>query len=542
MKKVFVSALLAGLISMSAVSAAFADTKPNSFTDVDRSYAKDAILLLQDKGIINGVDTKGHFNPKGSLTRAQFATIMVKALGLKADATKSSFKDVAGWAVPYVEAAYQAGIVTGISVDKFDPAATVTREMSATILVRSLQTKGKLDNKDAAITFNDSVTIAKWAKPYIGLAQKYDLVNGYPDGSFHPKVTANREMGATMGANLLKAFDVLDKKNQPEPAVAPVISSVNIESNNANHSLAKVGDTVTLTFKTAEQVTKLSNFKMNGSNPATFTSVGSGSSWTNTATYILEDSDPEGVVNFQINVKNSAGLYSITTEATNDGSSVTLLKAPLISNVSLVSNNADATKANVGDKVTLTFITNQEVAKLGNFKINGSNPSIFNSTEQTDHTWKNVATYVIEDSDQAGPVNFQINVKNVVGLYSVTTEATTDRSSVEVSKVAPVISNVSLASNNADSTKATVGDTVTLTFTTNQEVSKLGNFKINGGNPVAFTSTAQADHTWKNVATYVVDASDAKAPMTFQINVKNVDGLYSITTEATTDGSSVTVI
>jgi hypothetical protein len=537
MKKAFVSALLALLISMSAVPATFAETKPNSFIDVDSSYAKVAIQDLYDKGIITGVDANGHFNPKGTLTRAQFATIIVKTLGLKADATKSSFKDVVGWSIPYVEAAYQSGIVTGVGNGKFNPNATVTREMAATILVKALQTKGNLDNKDATLTFKDADKIANWAKPYIGLAQKYVLVKGYPDGSFNPKGNANREMGATMGSNLLTACDVIVRGNQS----APVISNVNIESNNANHSLAKVGDTVTLTFKTTEQVTKLSNFKINGSNPTTFTSVGSGNDWTNTATYILEDSDPEGVVNFQINVKNSAGLYSITTEATNDGSSVRLLKAPVISNVSLVSNNADSTKANVGDKVTLTFTTNQEVSKLGNFKINGSNPNSFSSTEQTDHTWKNVVTYFIDDSDPVGPVNFQINVKNAVGLYSITTEATTDHSSVVVSKVAPVISNVSLVSSNVVPTKATVGDTVTLTFTTNQEVSKLSNFKINGGNPVSFTSTSQADHTWKNVATYVIDPSDPAGSMTFQINVKNVDGLYSITTEATTNGTIVTV-
>jgi hypothetical protein len=464
MKRIFASVIVASLLSMSAVPATFAETKPNSFTDVGRSYAKDAILDLLDKGIITGVDTKGHFNPKGTLTRAQFVTIMVKSLGLKADAKKSSFNDVAGWAIPYVEAAYQAGIVSGVGNGKFDPNASVTREMSATILVKSLQTKGNLENKDANLTFKDADKISKWAKPHIGLSQKYDLVNGYPDGSFNPKGNANREMGAVMGANLLKAVDVVVKETKS----APVISNVNIESNNANHSLAKVGDTVTLTFKTTEQVTKLSNFKINGSNPATFTSVGSGNNWTNTATYILEDSDPEGIVNFQINVKNSAGIYSITTEATNDGSSVKLLKAPVISNVSLVSDNADTTKAIVGDKVTLTVTTNQEVSKLGNFKINGSNPASFSSTEQADHTWKNVVTYFIEDSDSVGPVNFQINVKNAVGLYSITTEATTNHSSVEVPKVAPVISNVSLVSSNVVPTKATVGDTVTLTFSTNR--------------------------------------------------------------------------
>jgi hypothetical protein len=539
MNKVFASTLLSAVMLMSAVPATFAAISPNSFIDTDKSYAKDAIQDLYNKGIITGVDANGHFGPKGSLTRAQFATMMVKSLGLKADATTSSFNDVVGWAVPYVEAAYKAGIVSGVGNGKFSPNAVVTREMSATILVKSLQTKGTLNDKDAALTFKDADKISIWAKPYIALAQKYSLVRG-SNGSFDPKGIANREMGATLGSNLLKEIDVIQPA--PAPAPAPIISNVHIKSNNANPSLAKVGDTVSLTFRTTEQISLLSNFKINGSNPAVFNSVVQDGSnvWTHTVDYVLKDSDPEGAVNFQINVKNNAGRNSITTVATTDGSSVTLLKAPVISNVSLVSSNAVHTKATVGDTVTLTFTTNQEVSKLSNFKINGGNPATFTSTEQADHTWKNVSTYVIDSTDPAGLMTFQINVKNVVGLYSITTEATNDGSSVTLLK-APVISKVSLVSSNVVHTKATVGDTVTLTFTTNQEVSKLSNFKINGGNPATFNSTEQADHTWKNVATYVIDPTDPKGPMTFQINVKNVVGLYSITTEATNDGSSVTV-
>lgn len=427
MRKVVASALLASMVSAAAIPAAFADTQSASFVDIDNSYAKAAIQELFDKGIVAGMDTQGHFDPKGTLTRAQFAKIVVLEMGLKADAATSSFNDVTGWAVPYVEAAFKAGLVNGMGGGKFDPNAPVTREMAATILVRSLQSKGVLDDKDAALTFTDASSISGWAQPSIALAQKYSLVQGNPDGTFAPKTTANREMAAQMGVNLLRGVDVVVAAN-----TAPVISNIHIASSNANPTLAKAGDTVTLTFTTTQEVSKLTNFKINGSNLASFTSTGEGNSWTNTATYVLDESDLEGVMNFQINVKNGAGIYSVTTEATTDGSSVTVLRAPVISGISLVSSNEDPTKAVVGDKVTLTFTTNQQVSKLGNFKINGSNPDTFASEEQADHTWKNTATYVIQDSDPVGAMNFQINVKNAAGVYSVTTEATTDDSAVTV--------------------------------------------------------------------------------------------------------------
>ncbi|SEM53766.1 S-layer homology domain-containing protein [Paenibacillus sp. OV219] len=428
MKKMFTSALIAAAVAVSAVPAAYADGATISFNDIENSYAKDAIQDLFSKAIVTGMDNKGHFSPKGTLTRAQFVTIMVKALGLKAESTTSSFTDVNGWALPYVEAAYQAGIINGVGKDKFDPNASVTREMSATILVKSLKVKGALDEQDAGLTFNDADKIAAWAAPFIGLAQKYKLVNGFPDGTFDPKGISNREMGAAMASNLLQAIDGVSKETE----TAPVISNVSIKSSNDNTSLAKVGDTITLTFTTNEQVSKLSSFKINGSNPASFTSEGSGNNWINTATYVLDETDPVGPVNFQINVKNEAGLYSITTEATNDSSSVAVLAAPVISVVNIVSNNEDPTKATVGDSVTLKFTTDQEVSKLSNFKINGGNPTTLTSIEEANHTWTNTATYVIDASDPVGPMNFQINVKNLVGLYSITTEATTDESAVTV--------------------------------------------------------------------------------------------------------------
>lgn len=104
----------------------------------------------------------------------------------------------------------------------------------------------------------------------------------------------------------------------------PVISDVTISSSNADPTVAQVGDTVTLTFTTQEQVSKLGTFKIDGNNPDSFTCTGSGNSWTSVATYTIQDSDPTGLVNFQINVKDNAGVYGVTTETTTDHSSVTV--------------------------------------------------------------------------------------------------------------------------------------------------------------------------------------------------------------------------
>ncbi len=104
---------------------------------------------------------------------------------------------------------------------------------------------------------------------------------------------------------------------------------------------------------------------------------------------------------------------------------------------------------------------------------------------------------------------------------------------------APIISNVTISSNNVDNTKAMNGDTITLTFTSSVPVTKLSNFKINGSNPNTFTNVGNV-----YTVTHLVDSGDliTGLPATFQINVKDAAGLYSQTVETTSDGSTVTIL
>lgn len=217
-------------------------------------------------------------------------------------------------------------------------------------------------------------------------------------------------------------------------AVASVISNVKISSNNADNSKAMNGDIITLTFTSSEPITKLSNFKINGSNPDSFTNVGN----VYTATHLVDSGDLiTGVpATFQINVKNSAGLYSQTIETTSDGSAVTIInKYARISQVTISSNNiSDRTKAAIGDTITLKFTTDEPVTKLSNFKINGSNPDIFIEVDNNDGTYTYTARHLVDAGDPVtyAPATFQVNVNNSLGIYSPTIETTSDGSTVTI--------------------------------------------------------------------------------------------------------------
>jgi len=113
-----------------------------SFSDISGSGYEDAILACASLGLFDGTGN-GTFSPDAPLTREQAAKILVKALekltGTKTSATALSYADaakVSKWAVPYVSAATNAGILQGTGAGRFSPASGMTREQICLILDR----------------------------------------------------------------------------------------------------------------------------------------------------------------------------------------------------------------------------------------------------------------------------------------------------------------------------------------------------------------------------------------------------------------------
>ena len=168
-------------------------TKPGiTFGDIKASSNKEAIEALANREIINGMgdDT---FAPENTMTRAQFATIVVKALGLTPKAN-SKFKDVAAsaWYAPYVGTANTYGIVNGRSDTEFDPEGTINRQEAAVMVARAAKLCG-LDTSmsDAAATdelcvLSDYRTIASWAKESMAWCYQSGILD-YGDFKAKPK-------------------------------------------------------------------------------------------------------------------------------------------------------------------------------------------------------------------------------------------------------------------------------------------------------------------------------------------------------------------
>lgn len=163
------------------------------FKDIAGHWAKSDIEFMASKGFVGGVGN-GLFAPEANITRAQFAAFLVRILGVTETGGTLNFSDVkAGdWYYNSLAAAYNAGLIKGVSKDKIAPNANITREEMAAMIVRATQYKGKTVPAAKELTFTDKSAVSGWAAAAISQSAQLGLVGGFPDGSFAPKAKATR--------------------------------------------------------------------------------------------------------------------------------------------------------------------------------------------------------------------------------------------------------------------------------------------------------------------------------------------------------------
>jgi len=188
-------------VSRPGFSTYAAATRPVSFEDISSSYAQSEIRSLANKLLINGT-TDTTFSPKQNVTRAEFAALITRALGLT-PGTAAPFSDIpaGSWYSGDVAAAYEAGLITGRNNDKFDPQANISRQEIAVVLGKAvdlLQIKTATDGP-ARTPYHDTSSFAGYAKDSIEKVSAAGIINGATiKGSsyFQPNAPTTREASA----------------------------------------------------------------------------------------------------------------------------------------------------------------------------------------------------------------------------------------------------------------------------------------------------------------------------------------------------------
>ncbi|MBB6729992.1 S-layer homology domain-containing protein [Cohnella zeiphila] len=196
---------------------------PATFADIASHWAQDAIEKLAAKTIVQGVSA-GEFAPNRAVTRAEFAALLVRALGLRGEGVDNGvgkrFSDVGAeaWYAKDVAIASAYGLAQGMADGTFRPGDTITREQMAVMIAQAWKLAAAEDSASessasAAGTgsgFRDAADIHAWAADAVAAAVSKGLMQGKPGGVFAPLDPASRAEAATLLGRLLTAAGLMN--------------------------------------------------------------------------------------------------------------------------------------------------------------------------------------------------------------------------------------------------------------------------------------------------------------------------------------------
>ncbi|WP_256760523.1 leucine-rich repeat protein [Cohnella sp. WQ 127256] len=181
-----------------------------TFSDIAKHWAEASIKQAVISGIVKGY-TDGTFKPNATVTRAEFAVMLMNALKPQEEAAKLiTFTDsatIGTWAQKAIEQAVQSSVVKGYSDGSFRPNAEITRTEMAVMIANALVLKVE----DNIVTdFVDDADIPSWAKGQVAALKNLSLITGKGTNKFAPDDKATRAEAVTI---LLKMVAQESKKD-----------------------------------------------------------------------------------------------------------------------------------------------------------------------------------------------------------------------------------------------------------------------------------------------------------------------------------------
>ena len=233
MKKLLFNIITLSLVALLApvVMAWELEQGPASYPDLPSDHwAYEAVTFLTDKKVVVGYPD-GLYRPDQKVTRGEFATMVIKALGLYEKDTPEIFnyKDTKGhWADRNIQVASYYGLVKGFPGDMFYPNRDVTRIEALEIILNALSPEN-IDSEQAKhflSIYKDYSEIPDWALISAGKCQMIGLVYNMPghETTLEPLRPATRGELARFLFNMTEAVKIMPSekiKQEMEPKPAP---------------------------------------------------------------------------------------------------------------------------------------------------------------------------------------------------------------------------------------------------------------------------------------------------------------------------------
>ncbi|QGQ94172.1 hypothetical protein EHS13_04245 [Paenibacillus psychroresistens] len=197
------------------------DYEPKPFLDLGGHWAMPYIERLIGMEVVEGYPNQ-MFRPEEALTRAQFATILAKALGISPFEGATNFADdaeIPSWSKGDVAALVEAGFIHGYSENGemwFRANQTITRAEMSVIIAKALNTTANQTdslvvssvNSANSVRFKDASSIPTWARASVDIVVSATILSGYGDDTFRSSKAVTRAEAAAMIYKLLESLHI----------------------------------------------------------------------------------------------------------------------------------------------------------------------------------------------------------------------------------------------------------------------------------------------------------------------------------------------
>ncbi len=327
--------------------------------------------------------------------------------------------------------------------------------------------------------------------------------------------------------------------------VLPTLSSVSLASNNATTTLAKVGDTVTVTFTASETISTPTVTFTSGAaavaGSVTPTNT-SGNIWT--ASYVTQTGDTTGAVAYSIAFSDSVGNAGVAV--TSGTGSVTFDKtAPTVSSVTSTDANGSYKAAHT-TPITITFSESVTVTGTPQLQLSVGGATRYADYASGSGTSTLTFNYVVQSGDTTSDLDYTATtaltlnsgtIKDAAGNAATLTLATPGAANslgankaIIIDTTLPAFSSITpLASSSINSIATTFGYTLSETITSGTVI-----FTRSGGTADASGHTCTLVGSSLTTGAHTVDLTDSTNTNNCTAAMTLVDGaIYDITLDGT---------
>ena len=235
------------------------------------------------------------------------------------------------------------------------------------------------------------------------------------------------------------------------------MANLTLYSNNSNSSLARAGDLINITLEASEQIYNATleilgtEINMTESNNIAYANIS-----------VLQNS-PNGPVTFNITAYDRAGNEFNVTQDDASANVIIDTTNPALSNLTIYSNNHNTSLATLGDILNITITVNESLSS--------ANITLLDSTYAMSITGMMANASVIVNAAHAdGKVEFNITAFDLAGNSLTVNQAQLDSPNITIDKNVPSVTNLTLYSNNSNSSLARAGDLINITLEASEQI------------------------------------------------------------------------